>query len=364
MNVLHTGGASIPREVSMQTTTFVGRKRELQILRSGLREAVAGHGQVILIAGEAGIGKTRIAEEIAGEARRQNAHVLWGHCYEWEGAPVFWPWIQVIRSYVRDSDLQDLNQQLGTGAPDIAQIVSEVKERFPDLPPLPTMDAEQGRFRLFDAITTLLRNASDHRPILIVLDDLHWSDEPSLQLLQFVTQEIRETPLLIIGTYRQENVGLGGPLTRTLAEITRERGSQWIALDRLSPAEVQQYIATAIGAEPPAALNEAIYSEIEGNPFFMTEVIRLLLGDGTLDPPMQASAWRIRVPESVRAVVGQRLDRLSPNSRRVLGTAAVIGRDFDLAIVERLVDLEQLQLLDALDEAVRAQLIQAGDMVG
>jgi hypothetical protein len=169
---------------------FVGREHELGQLRSCFDAALSGRAGIVVLAGEPGIGKTALAEETAIYARLRSAQVLWGHCYEWEGAPAYWPWVQVIRSYAHEHDPQQLRSELGQGAADIGQIVSEVREQFPDLADPPHLDGEQARFHLFDSIATFLRNATTHQPLLVVLDDLHWADAPSLLLLQFVAREL------------------------------------------------------------------------------------------------------------------------------------------------------------------------------
>lgn len=348
----------------MQVTPFVGREREIVELRHRLERMLAGHGQLILLAGEPGIGKTRLAEGTAAEAERRAARVLWGQCYEWEGAPAYWPWIQVIRSFLRGRDPQTIRDHLGTDAADIAQLVPEIREWLPDLSPLPRLDPEQSRFRLFSAVTRFLENSTEHQPLVMVLDDVHWADEPSLRLLHFVIQGIRDTALLIVVTYRLSDLGRRPELARILADVTRERAVQQHVLRGLPKPDVVQFIVRTIHGEPPAALVDAVYRETEGNPFFVTEVVRLLINEGALDPPVQTSAWRIRIPESVRSVVGRRLDRLSQDCRDALSVASVIGRAFSVSMLEPLADLEPVQLLDVLDEAVHAQLVQAEDTLG
>src|SRR5262249_54817944 len=150
---------------------------ELDELRGALEEALSGRGRLVMLVGEPGIGKTRTAEEFATYARLRKAQVLWGRCYEGEGAPAFWPWVQAIRSYVHQRDPRALLSELGSAASDIAQIVSEVRERLPGLPAPPPMRPEEARFRLFDGITAFVRNASGNQALVLVLDDLHWADK-------------------------------------------------------------------------------------------------------------------------------------------------------------------------------------------
>src|SRR3954449_10185681 len=168
---------------SLAGGVFVGRERELEALREAVDAALAGRGSLQLLVGEPGIGKTRASEELATYARVSGARVYWGRCREDEGAPAYWPWVQAIRSYIRDSDPVALAWQLGGGAAEVAQLIPEVAEKL-DVEPAARPDSEEARFRLFDSVTSLLLAAARDRPIVIVLDDLHWADEPSLLLLR------------------------------------------------------------------------------------------------------------------------------------------------------------------------------------
>ena len=160
------------------TTPFVGREAELAALAGDLDGATGGQGGMVLLAGEPGIGKTRLAEELAAQATARGVLVLWGRCWEGEGAPAFWPWVQVVRAYVETADPAGLRQEMGAGAPDIAQLVPSVRDRLPGLPIPPPVEPEAARFRMFDSLTGFLRAASVRRPLLLVLDDLHWADAP------------------------------------------------------------------------------------------------------------------------------------------------------------------------------------------
>jgi predicted ATPase/DNA-binding CsgD family transcriptional regulator len=337
---------------------FVGREHELGLVRGACDAALAGRAGVVLLAGEPGIGKTTLAEETVTYARLRGAQVLWGRCYEWDGAPPYWPWVQIIRGYVHTRDPRQLRADLGSGAADIAQVVSEVRQRLPDLPELPRMEGEQARFRLFDGIATFLRNATTHQPLLLVLDDLHWADTPSLLLLQFVSRELQGERLLIVGTYRDVEVGRRHPLTTTLAELSRGHRLQRIPLHGLTTADITRFIALSTGVEPESALVEAVQRETEGNPFFVSEVVRLLVAEGRLDRVRGPTTRSVSIPQSVRDVVGRRLDRLSAPCNEVLALASVVGREFALPVLERAGELAPAAVLEALEEAVQARLIQ------
>jgi tetratricopeptide (TPR) repeat protein len=343
---------------------FVGRGKELDALRAAVSEAFSGRGQIVLLAGEPGIGKTRLAEETATYAGLRGAQVLRGRSDDWEGAPAYWPWVQVIRDYVHDRDPQMLRSDLGQGAVDIAQVVSDVRDQLPDLPLPPVMEPEQARFRLFDGIVRFLQAASKRQPLVLILDDLHWADQPSLLLLEFLARERRAARLLVIATYRDVEVGRRHPLSRTLAELARSPRSQRLLLRGLSRPDVARFIALSAGIEPPAELIDAVHRETEGNPFFVTEVVRLLVAEGRLERAPVERSWSVSIPESVRDVVGRRLERLSEASNRVLTIAAVVGRDFSLSVLEHTSGLSTADLLDVLEEALETRLIQEESPVG
>ena len=185
---------------------------------------------MVTLVGEPGIGKTRTSMELATYASLRHAQVLWGRCYEGQGAPSYWPWVQAIRSYVRERDPERLRSEMGTGAADIAEIVSDVSDRLPGLPAPPSLEPEQARFRLFDSITAFLKSAGRSQPLVLILEDLHWADQPSLLLLEFVARELAGARILIIGTYRDMELSRRHPLSQTLGELTRERLFQRVLL--------------------------------------------------------------------------------------------------------------------------------------
>jgi predicted ATPase len=258
------------------TTPFVGREAELAVLAAELDAAVGGRGGVVLLAGEPGIGKTRLAEELAAQATARGALVLWGRCWEGEGAPAFWPWVQVIRGYVQASDPTALRHDMGAGAADIAQVVPAVGACLPDLPTPPPIEPAAARFRLFDSLAGFLRAAAARRPLLLVLDDLHWADAPSLALLRFVSRELEDAGPLVLGSYRHAEVDRGHPLLATLADLTRGQRRRRLLLGGLDQRDVASFVALVAGVEPSPELAAAVHRQTDGNPFFVTEVVRLL----------------------------------------------------------------------------------------
>jgi class 3 adenylate cyclase/ATP/maltotriose-dependent transcriptional regulator MalT len=349
---------------------FVGRQSEMESLQTALDDALAERGGLVMLVGEPGIGKTRIAEELADHAAKRRAEVLWGRCYEESGAPPFWPWVQAIRSYCRDRDGEMLRAEMGAGIADIADIVPEVRQRLPDVPATARLDdPAQARFRLFDSIASFLRNICHRQPVVLIFDDLHWADAPSLRLLQFLAPEVADSRLLLVGTYRDVELSRQHPLSDALGALARLPRFRRLRLSGLSLDDVGRFVAAAAGAPPPQALVDSLHSETEGNPLFLKEIVRFLAQVGVLQSELTRSEDRpehasgrglgIRIPEGVREVIGKRLNRLSQACNQMLSAASVIGREFALEVVLRLLDdRTEDDILEAIDEAVSAGIIE------
>lgn len=338
-------------------SVFVGRRRELDELLSGLRDALAGQGRLFLIGGHPGIGKSRLADELAASNRSHGARVVWGRCWEAGGAPAYWPWVQAMRGYLRDVDPEILRAQLGPGAPFVAQLIPEIRERVRDLPEPPSLDPETARFRLFDATATFLTRAASGQPLIVILDDLHASDTPSLLLLQFVADAVQDARILTVGAYRDTELGPGHPLLVTLAELSRKPVTRTILLQGLAEPDVTRFIELTTGFTPPAPLVKAIHRQTEGNPLFVGEVVRLLAREGRLEQAAETQTWRLNVPVGLRQVIARRLAHLSAECNRVLILASVLGREFTLDALEQISAVRGDQLLGILDEAASARVV-------
>ena len=340
-------GARAPRR------TFVGRDRELAELVAALDAAFAGSGRLVLLAGEPGIGKSRLADALMEEARSRGASVVAGRSWEAGGAPAYWPWIQALRAHLRETERDALRSQLGAGAADLAQLLPELSELHGALPEPEAPEGEGARFRLFEAVRSFLRSAAEQRPLVVVLDDLHAADEPSLLLLRFVARDLEHSRLLVVGAYRDVDPTLREPLTTALAEFVRESHTTQMTLSGLSSAEVAEYVELSTGIEPAPGLVEAIHAETEGNALFMSETVQLLAAEGEVD---RADA-HMRIPPSVRAVIGRRVARLSAPCRALLVPASVMGREFDLEALAELSDLGTDELMDVLNEAMAERVL-------
>ena len=339
---------------------FVGREREMAELVAALDSSMAGRGRLVMLAGEPGIGKTRIAQELASHAQSLGAHVLWGWCYEREGAPPYWPWVQPIQSYVIDTVPDKLLGEMGPGASDIADLIPEIREKLPGLDPPPELDPQQTRFRLFNSVSTFLKNLAQSQALVLVLDDLHWADSSSLLLLEFLAGQIAESKILVIGSYRDIEVTRQHPLSESLAQLSRSPAYQRIVLGGLDSEDAGLFVRTAGVENASIGLITAIHSHTEGNPLFMTEVIRLLGEQRLLEASSGAGAPEaLGLPQGVREVIGQRLNRLSEECVGVLTTAAVIGRQFDFRLLGYLSeDTAESRLLELVDEALEAHILQ------
>jgi DNA-binding SARP family transcriptional activator len=330
-------------DVAPRRRGFVGRAAELAELVGGLDDVVAGSGRLFLLAGEPGIGKSRLGDEAAAIARERGARVLTGRCWEAGGAPAYWPWTQALRAYMRETHDHDHepSAQLGSDAADLLQLV-------PDLAPPSPLDPEGERFRLFDATAQFLRNASKDRPIMLVLDDLHAADEPSLLLLRFVARELASMRVLVVGAYRDVDPTLGEPLIELLGELAREPVVRRLALGGMSEPEVARYVELTAPEIASPDLAAVLYERTEGNPLFVGEIVRLLAVE---------SGRRLAIPPSVRAVIARRLTHLSPESNRLLLLASVLGREFDIDALARMGGVTEAELLDRLDDAFAARVI-------
>ncbi len=321
---------------------FVGRKDELGELIALWDQCVAGDLRAALIGGEPGVGKSRLAGEIAQHAHAAGALVLYGRCDEDLAAPLQ-PFIEAVRA---------LAPALGTtrlrairGVDELTRVVPEVADLLPEAVPAVRADPDTERLALFDAATQLLTGASREAPVLLVLDDLHWAGKTTLSLLRHVLRGAKDSRLLVVGTYRDTELARTHPLAATLADLRRDSDTHRIALGGLAAADVEHYLA-AIGNND-RALGRELAEVTSGNPFFLIEVVRHVEESG--------GEWQPgTLPEGVREATGRRLSRLSDAANDALAVAAVAGTTFDLALVEQ---VQGAELVDPIAEACRAGLV-------
>lgn len=350
-----SGAASAPAP-PVPLSPFVGRDAALERLRAALEDALASRGRMTLLVGEPGIGKTCTADRLVTQAVERGAGVLTGRCYEGEGAPAYWPWVQVLRGCLADADDEALTADLGPGAADIAQLVPELRGRFSETSSAGSVEGEQARFRLFDSVTRFLERRAARRPLLVLLDDLHWADADSLLLLEFMASTLRSVPILMLGTYRDMEVRRGHPLGQVLGTLAREPHCERVLLRGLDGDEVAELMEAVAGTAASAEVAASVHDLTEGNPFFVQEMTRLLADEGRLVGG-DAEQLSLTLPQSVRDAVGRRLTTLSTGCNDLLRIASVLGREFGTAVLERVSGLSADALLETLGEALDARLL-------
>ena len=350
----------------LPTTGYVGRVAERERLRELWGQAREGSLRLALISGEAGIGKTRLCAHLALQAHAEGATVLYGRCDEDLGVP-YQPWGQALGHLVKEAPQKVLDAHVERHGGDLARLVPALRERLPELPSPRESDPETERYLLYAAVAGLLEGAGEREPLLLILDDLHWADQPTLSLLRHVVTAAASMRAMVVGTYRDSDLSRDHPLTALLADLHRDQGGERIKLTGLESEDVLALMEAAAGQEldeDGRALAAEIARETAGNPFFAGELLRHLTESGAIEQ-QEDGRWRVvgdlselGLPQSVREVIGRRVERLGSDARTALSAAAVIGRDFDLDLLLAAVDLSEARLLDLLDEAVAASLLQ------
>jgi DNA-binding SARP family transcriptional activator/tetratricopeptide (TPR) repeat protein len=320
----------------------------------------AQSGRIVLLAGDAGIGKTTLTAELARRVHRAGAIVLAGRSPRETVVP-YQPFLEALRHWAMNAQLADLRSSTREYGSELARLIPELRRRAPDLPPPPQDEPETERYRLFEAVVGLLTELSRSAPVLLVLDDLQWADRPTLLLLRHLARATNPARLLILGAYRAAE-RRGDTFTSALGELRRDRLASQLDIRGLSESETAELVRVRAGESPARGFARALYEETEGNPFFVEEMIRHLIEAGVQVGSAGASELqRFGLPEGVKQVIALRLGRLDAPAAELLRVAAVIGRDVDAALLERVVQLEEDEFLSALDEALGAVLLVESD---
>jgi len=354
-----------PKLASASRFGLFGRASEQAVLAQCWEAAKQGKRQTVLIAGEPGIGKTRLAVEAARIAHAENAVVLFGSCDE-DINLGYRPFVEALRHYVVHASDEALAAHVREHKGELVRMVPDLADRVSELPKPQAAEAETERYLMFEAATGILGAASRQNPVLLVLDDLQWAGAPNLLLLKHIARSPAPMRLLIIGTYRDVELSRVHPLTALLADLRRETEVERIALRGLDDEGVAALMSAAAGHELDGAgiaLAHTIRRETEGSPLFVGEILRNLTESGVLF--REAERWTyhgeiasLGIPEGVKEAIGRRLSRLSEQTNKVLSLASVIGREFDLVVLSRIVEISEDAILDAIDEANSAALVR------
>jgi class 3 adenylate cyclase/DNA-binding SARP family transcriptional activator/tetratricopeptide (TPR) repeat protein len=337
--------------------TFIGRSDAGAVLEAEWAGVSERGLRVVVLAGEPGIGKTRLAREFAHTAHEQGATVLAGSCHEETLVP-YQPFVEALRHYIACCPPAELAVQVTPRRAQLAAILPELED--PRSPYGPTgLGAEQERFRLFETVSSLLADAAHLRPLVLFLDDLHWADQSSLLLLRHLARSAKSAPLMVLGTYRPVEVGEEHPLAEALAELRRARTVERLSLSGLGEAEVAELIVGRTGQQAPRGFVRRVADRSEGNPFFIEELLHDV--GAAADWSVAASG----VPDSVKDLLLRRLRGLGDDCRKALSVAAVAGRDFELDVLERVLEHPRDRLIDLVEEAIDADvLVESAQSVG
>jgi class 3 adenylate cyclase/tetratricopeptide (TPR) repeat protein len=340
---------------------FVGREAETALFVDAWTDVANGGHDVLLVAGEPGVGKSRFAAERAWTVHAEGATVLLGRCEEGVAAP-YRPFAETVRQLV-DSESLELDVWARTHGPHIDPLLPDVRDRFVGVVPAAESDPETEQLRLFDAVVALFGEATVRVPLLLVLDDLHWADRPSLLLLRHLVRSEALKRLLVLGMYRETDLDRSHPLASLLADLRSDERTTRVLLRGLDEVDTRTLVESWSGGDIDDDFVRAVHRETEGNPFFVHQVLTHLAESGAAT--RRSEGWvvegpidRLGIPEGVREVVGRRLSRLGDSTNRLLGVASVIGREFALDLLCTVSDVDEDEALDALEPAINARLVE------
>jgi len=350
--------------LSRVSSLFVGRQRERDTLTAAGNHAASGQGQLALISGEPGIGKSRLCDELMADAQSAGRLILLGHCHQDEGVP-FLPFVEMLEKFAERTSAPDtLRELLADEGSELARLLPKLRRILPDLPPPLDLTPEQARRHLFNCFCDFVVRLARHKSAMLIVEDLHWADESTLALLHFLAQRLSGAKLMLVGTYRDAETDIGPDLARTLEGLLRLRRATRLKLRGLAREEVAAMLSGMSGKALPASLVGEIYAGTDGNPFFVEELYRHLEEENRLYDSAGQLRGEFRLdetdaPPSVRLVVARRLERLTSSARRMLAITAVIGRSFSFDLLRAASASDADALLESIEEAERAGLVSS-----
>jgi class 3 adenylate cyclase/tetratricopeptide (TPR) repeat protein len=350
----------------LNSTPFVGRDEPLKRLVDSLDAACNGRGSLTMVLGEAGIGKTRLLEEFTDSARERGAVIMRGACYdgaEWQRP--YGPFAEAIERYAAQIDASILKEALGDGAWAVGRIAPSVRASAGETGETEALDKEEQRFRLLDAVSQFLIAISRRNPLVLILDDLHWADQGTAAMLRHVAHFVASGPIMLVGAYRDAEIGRRHPMASTLASLNRGTNFSRIEIGGLHSDDVAQLLEAVADHDPPAHLVNALSKDTEGNPFFLREVLLHLIKEGKVfdqqgDRAAHVETNQLSIPDSVREIINARLLKLSEPANRILSIGAAFNGAFSFEVVSAAAGFDEEAALDAIDEALNAQLLRPG----
>jgi tetratricopeptide (TPR) repeat protein len=355
-----------PRTLAIKETQLIDRVEEMKILREAVDRTIRGQGGLVFLHGEAGIGKTRLTRELGAYARLLGMQVLYGRCpalFRMDGVPPYVLWSEAIRGYLEDCSPEQLYRVVGFYPAEVAKLVPELRQKLAAIPQSLPISPEHERDRLFEAVSQFITNISKESPLLVILDDLQWTDPSSLLLLHYLARGMQKTPLLLLGAYRGTDVDPKHPLSPVLTELNRERLLQSVPLKRMSIEDISEMIKQILEQDDvPPEFCQIVYEKTRGNPFFAEEVIRSLKEEEVIY--RDENRWKfkevskIEFPETVKSVIKTRIDRLDEECQNVLTLASFIGNDFTLEAMCAVTGIEEGKLLELMDKMFKTGLIK------
>jgi len=354
------------RSVGRREIQLIDRVEEMNRLREAVDGAVRGEGGLLFLRGEAGIGKTRLTRELGAYARLRGMNVLYGRCpslLTMTGIPPYNLWSEVIRDYLQASTAEQLYRVIGFYPSEVSKLVPDLRQRLGAFPQSLPLDPEHERDRLFEAVSQFITNVSKEAPLLVVLDDLQWTDQSSLLLMHYLARGLSRERLLLVGAYRDNEVDEKHPLWAVLAELNRARLLQAVSLKRMSLNDVSEMIKQILEQDDvPKEFCQLVYRKTDGNPFYVEEVIKSLTEEGLIY--LEENHWKVKeistieFPETVRGVVKARIGRLDDECRNLLTMASFVGYDFTFEALRAVTGLEENKLVELLERMLKTGQIK------